>query len=66
MSKYDELAERFCKAIKALAEDEYAFENLESYLSYHFPVWMEKYAHDPEGLTWELEQFSKITLPAIN
>lgn len=66
MGKYDELAERFCKAIKALAEDEYALENLECYLSYRFPVWMENWAHDPEGLTSELEQFSKITLPVID
>lgn len=60
-----ELAERFCKAIKALTENEYAIENMESYLAIHFPIWMEKWAHDPEGLTSELEHFSKITLPTI-
>lgn len=65
MSEYDELAERFCAAIKALAEDEYALENLECYLSWHFPVWMEKFANDPEGLTGELEMFSGITMPVV-
>jgi hypothetical protein len=60
MARYDALAERFCAAIKKLAGDEEHRNNLESYLSHHFPAWMEKYASYPEGLTAELEFFGNM------
>ena len=58
--KYADEAERFCAAIKALAANPDALENLNCYLSIHFSAWIEKYANCPENIAGELEQFSKI------
>lgn len=58
--KYEELAHEFCAAIKKLGENERSLENLECYLSYHFDAWMKKWAYDPECITSELKNFSKI------
>ena len=33
-------------------------ENLNSYLCYHFPEWLEMYANTPEGLAEELKMFA--------
>ena len=57
---YEELAHEFCKAIKNLSENEDSLDNLESYLSMFFDVWMEKWASTPEGLTSELKHFSRM------
>lgn len=57
---YEELANLFCASIKKLASNEDAINNMESYLSYHFDSWMKKWAHDPEGITGELENFAKM------
>ena len=56
--KYEEVAKRFCDAIRAFNEE--GLDNLESYLSYHFAEWMNKYANDPEGIAFEMESFSTI------
>lgn len=56
----EELAHEFCAAIKKLASNEDAINNMESYLSYHFDSWMKKWAYDPESITFELTQFAKI------
>lgn len=56
----EKFAHDFCEAIKKLASNEDALNNMESYLSHHFDTWMEKWANTPAGLTWELEQFAKI------
>ena len=37
-------------------------DNFESYLSYHFDAWMEKFAHDPESLTSEVKQFAEMEI----
>lgn len=50
----------FAQAIVALAKDADALENLKSYLCYHFPVWLEKYANTPENLAGELKNFAEI------
>lgn len=60
MPMYEQIAEEFCKAIRKLASSENAINNFESYLSYHFPAWMEKYASYPEGLTSEFKAFSEM------
>lgn len=53
-------AHMFTEAIKALANNDFALDNLESYLSYHFDVWMEKYANSPAWIARELKEFSTI------
>ena len=55
-----ENAKALIAAIKKLAESSEHLDNFESYLSYHFDVWMEKYANDPDGLVSEFKQFSEI------
>ena len=35
-------------------------ENLNSYLCYHFPKWLEMWANTPEGLAEELKTFAEM------
>lgn len=58
--QYPEEARQFCAAIKKLAANETALENLESYLSMHFDTWLKNYAYCPEGIADELERFAEI------
>lgn len=53
-------AKALCEAIRKFAENPTAIENFESYLSYHFDKWIEKYANTPEGLISELNHFAAI------
>jgi hypothetical protein len=53
-------AEIMKNAILAFAEDREALENFESYLSYHFDVWMKKYACTPCGLCTEFNNFAQM------
>ena len=62
MPKYEAVASQFCEAIRTLAENPDNLCNLESYLSYHFPEWMRKYASTPAELTTELQQFAGMIL----
>lgn len=57
-----EYAAMFVNAIKKLASNEDNLNNLESYLSHHFDVWMEKFANTPEGLASELKQFAEMEI----
>ena len=50
----------FCNAIKRLAENPDSLENLESYLSYHFQSWLEKFADKPENIAAELAAFAEM------
>lgn len=58
--QYEEEARQFCAAIKKLAANEAALDNLESYLSMHFDTWLTKFANTPENIVDELESFAKI------
>ena len=60
--KFDELAHEFVEAIRMFAEKPDNIDNFESYLSYHFDVWMEKYASDPESLTSEVKHFAEMEI----
>ena len=51
-------ADIFIQAIKDLASKPENLENLNSYLSFHFSTWLEKWASTPEGLAEELKMFS--------
>ena len=57
---YSKDAKIFCDAIRKMAANPETIDNFESYLSYHFKVWYDKYANTPEGLISEFKQFSKI------
>ena len=53
-------ADIFTQAIRDLASKPENLENLNSYLCYHFPKWLEKYANTPEGLAEELKAFAEM------
>ena len=60
--KFEQEAKQFCEAIKAIAEKPENLDNLECYLSHHFPVWIEKYANTPETITAELKAFAEMII----
>ena len=57
-----ECAKVFIEAIKTIAKKSENIDNLECYLENHFDVWMEKYAHTPEGLAYEMKSFSEMEM----
>ena len=58
--KYENEAKRFTEAIRALAKNDDAIENLEYYLSMHFDIWLQKFANTPGGMASELNDFAHI------
>ena len=63
MNKENELyAKSFVNAIKELASDTKKLDNLESYLSKHFDIWIKKYANTPSGIIYELRGFAEIEI----
>lgn len=56
--KHEQTAKEFCNALRTIAGKPENLENLESYLSYHFAEWMNKYANTPENITAELKSFA--------
>lgn len=49
-----------CAAIRKFADNPAAIDNFESYLSYHFDKWYDKFANTPDGLISEFTMFSGI------
>lgn len=62
MRKYEQTAKQFCNALRTIAGKPENLENLESYLSYHFAEWMNKYANTPENITAELKNFADMDI----
>lgn len=62
MRNYEKQAAEFCKAIRTLANNTENLENLESYLSRHFPEWISKWANTPEGLAVEMKEFAEMEI----
>ena len=58
--KFEQLAHEFAEALRMFAEKPDNIDNFESYLSYHFDVWMETYANTPEKLTAEVKHFAEM------
>ena len=58
MRKHEQTAKEFCNALRTIAGKPENLDNLESYLSYHFAEWMNKYANTPENITAELKNFA--------
>ena len=53
-------AANFVNAIKTIANKPENLDNLESYLSYHFAEWLEKYANTPEDMVAEMRAFAEM------
>ena len=62
MKQHETTATQFVAAIKTIAAKPENLENLESYLSYHFTTWLEKYANTPETITAELRDFANMEI----
>ena len=60
--KHEKTAQQFIEAIKTISEKPQNLENLEIYLSYHFPAWLEKFANSPEKITAELKAFAEMDI----
>ncbi len=58
----NQTAKEFIQAIKIIAEKPANLDNLECYLSHHFPEWLRKWANTPEGITSELKQFAEMDI----
>lgn len=53
-------ANTLINAIEKLANSKEHLYNFASYLTYHFPEWLKKYANDPENLATEFMHFATI------
>ena len=58
----EECAKVFIEAIKEMVSKPNNPDNLEFYLAQHFDVWMKKWASNPEGLAYEVENFAKMEI----
>lgn len=61
-SRKEKAAVDFIEAIKALASKPENLENLQFYLEQHFPVWMKKFAYDPDCLAAEMKEFANMKI----
>lgn len=52
----------FVGAIKNIATKPDNLDNLQSYLSQHFPEWLKKWANTPEDIAAELKEFARMEL----
>lgn len=52
----------FIEAIKLIATKPDNLNNLESYLSQHFPEWVKKWANSPEDLAAEMKEFARMEI----
>ena len=60
--KHEQAAKTLVKAIQTIANKPQNLDNLESYLSMHFPEWLEKFANTPETLAAELREFAEMEI----
>lgn len=57
---YEQLASQFCNAIATIAAKPENLANFESYLSHHFPEWLNKWASTPADLVSEMRSFAEM------
>ena len=62
MKKYTVEAAQFCDAIRELASKPENLQNLESYLEWHFEVWLDKYASTPDCMAAEMSEFARMEI----
>lgn len=60
MNRNEQNALELQAAIIALANSPEHMSNFVSYLTTHFPEWLEKYANTPEGLANEFAEFANM------
>lgn len=60
--KHEQTAKQFIEAIKTIAGKPQNLDNLELYLSMHFPEWLEKFASTPETITAEMQEFAEMII----
>ena len=60
--KHEQTAKQFIQAIKTISEKPQNLDNLDSYLSYHFAEWLEKFANTPETITAEFQSFAEMDI----
>ena len=58
----EKAAADFCNAIRTLASKPENLDNLESYLSHHFAVWLEKFASNPDDMAYEMLEFANMDI----
>lgn len=57
--KFEEQADRLCNAIRHMANDDNALENFNSYLSYHFDIWLnQRINNDIDNFVEEIYSFA--------
>ena len=59
---YSIIASEFIKALQTLTDKPENLRNFETYLTYHFPEWLEKYANTPGAITAELKAFAEMEI----
>ena len=62
MDRMEKAAEDFVAAIKEIAGKPENLNNLESYLSHHFPEWLRKYANTPDSIAAEMKEFASMDI----
>lgn len=62
MNEYTKAAADFVGAIKLIAIKPDNLDNLESYLSHHFPEWVSRWANSPEDLAAEMKEFARMEI----
>lgn len=62
MAKYEKMAKVFVDAIKEIANKPNNLDNLESYLSYSFGPWLEKWANSPANMADEMRNFAEMII----
>ena len=55
---YQESADKFCEAIKVIAERPEALENLRHYLARNFPDWLRRFGKYPEDFAFDFNEFA--------
>lgn len=60
MNTYSKSAADFVEAIKLIATKPDNLDNLQCYLSHHFPEWVSRWANSPENLAAEMQEFAKM------
>lgn len=60
--RMEKAAADFITAIKTIAGKPENLENLQHYLTQHFPEWLEKFANTPEDLACEMKEFANMVI----
>ena len=59
---YENESKMFCDAIRTMANKPDNIDNLESYLSHHFEIWLKKFARNAGELATEMKNFAEMEI----